>query len=158
MGGGGLYSTAADYLAFQRVFLNQGRAVWWAGVAPGDHSADGAETRSAELDVRMLKTAGAGLLERCRVLPGAWSRNGASAFMNLDRGGAGWAQRRQPRVGGPYGQYLFLDRSGEGHRRGRADPAAPFAEPQGAGAARCFRARGLRGFGLSPCAGPLLTD
>jgi methyl acetate hydrolase len=26
MGGGGLYGTAADYLAFQRVFLNQGRA------------------------------------------------------------------------------------------------------------------------------------
>jgi methyl acetate hydrolase len=26
MGGGGLYSTAADYLAFQQIFLNQGRA------------------------------------------------------------------------------------------------------------------------------------
>jgi methyl acetate hydrolase len=26
MGGGGLYSTAADYLAFQRIFLNEGRA------------------------------------------------------------------------------------------------------------------------------------
>jgi methyl acetate hydrolase len=26
MGGGGLYSTAADYLAFERVFLNEGRA------------------------------------------------------------------------------------------------------------------------------------
>jgi methyl acetate hydrolase len=26
MGGGGLYSTAADYLAFQQIFLNEGRA------------------------------------------------------------------------------------------------------------------------------------
>ena len=26
MGGGGLYGTAADYLAFQQIFLNQGRA------------------------------------------------------------------------------------------------------------------------------------
>ena len=26
MGGGGLYSTAADYLAFQQLFLNQGCA------------------------------------------------------------------------------------------------------------------------------------
>ena len=26
MGGGGLYGTAADYLAFERVFLNEGRA------------------------------------------------------------------------------------------------------------------------------------
>ncbi len=52
MGGGGLYGTAADYLAFARVFLNQGRPILKPETAA-------MMTRNAmgELDVRLLKTA-----------------------------------------------------------------------------------------------------
>lgn len=56
MGGGGLYSTAADYLAFARLFLDEGRA--------GGHQLLKPETvrlmaRNAigDLDVRLLRTA-----------------------------------------------------------------------------------------------------
>jgi CubicO group peptidase (beta-lactamase class C family) len=44
MGGGGLYGTAADYLAFERLFLNDGACRQWrAGAAARDGAADGAE-------------------------------------------------------------------------------------------------------------------
>ena len=56
MGGGGLYSTAADYLAFEQLFLNQGRACGRQVLRPEtvqlmSHNAIGG------LDVRLLKTA-----------------------------------------------------------------------------------------------------
>jgi methyl acetate hydrolase len=56
MGGGGLYGTAADYLAFARLFLNEGRADGKAVLQPETirlmaHNAIG------DLDVRLLKTA-----------------------------------------------------------------------------------------------------
>jgi CubicO group peptidase (beta-lactamase class C family) len=56
MGGGGLYSTAADYLAFQRVFLNQGRADGGQVLKP-ETVALMAQNAIGDLNVRMLKTA-----------------------------------------------------------------------------------------------------
>jgi CubicO group peptidase (beta-lactamase class C family) len=52
MGGGGLYGTAADYLAFQRVFLNDGRPV----LRP-ETAAQMARNAIGDLDVRPLETA-----------------------------------------------------------------------------------------------------
>ncbi len=52
MGGGGLYGTAADYLAFARVFLNQGRPI----LKP-ETAAMMMRNAMGELDVRLLKTA-----------------------------------------------------------------------------------------------------
>jgi methyl acetate hydrolase len=56
MGGGGLYGTAADYLAFQRVFLNQGRAEGGQVLRP-ETVALMAQNAIGGLNVRLLKTA-----------------------------------------------------------------------------------------------------
>ena len=56
MGGGGLYGTAADYLAFERVFLNQGRADGRQVLKP-DTVRLIAENAMGELNVSLLKTA-----------------------------------------------------------------------------------------------------
>ncbi|MGC2413620.1 MAG: serine hydrolase domain-containing protein [Stellaceae bacterium] len=55
MGGGGLYGTAADYLAFQRVFLNEGRAEGRQVLKP-QTVALMAQNAIGELNVRPLKT------------------------------------------------------------------------------------------------------
>jgi methyl acetate hydrolase len=56
MGGGGLYGTAADYLAFQRVFLAQGRAGGRQVLRPETVQLMSRNAMGA-LDVRLLKTA-----------------------------------------------------------------------------------------------------
>ena len=56
MGGGGLYGTAADYLAFERVFLNRGRADGGQVLRP-ETVALMAQNAIGELNVRLLKTA-----------------------------------------------------------------------------------------------------
>jgi methyl acetate hydrolase len=69
MGGGGLYSTAADYLAFQRVFLNQGRAGGGQVLKP-ETVALMAQNAIGELNVRMLKTAVPGSSNDAEFFPG----------------------------------------------------------------------------------------
>ncbi|HEV2335035.1 MAG TPA: serine hydrolase domain-containing protein [Stellaceae bacterium] len=56
MGGGGLYGTAADYIAFERVFLNEGRAGGRQVLKP-ETVALMARNAIGELNVRALKTA-----------------------------------------------------------------------------------------------------
>ena len=56
MGGGGLYGTAADYLAFQLVFLNEGRAGGRRVLKP-ETAALMAQNAMGELNVRLLRTA-----------------------------------------------------------------------------------------------------
>jgi methyl acetate hydrolase len=56
MGGGGLYGTAADYLAFQRVFLNQGRADGRQVLQPETVTLM-AQNAMGDLNVRLLRTA-----------------------------------------------------------------------------------------------------
>jgi methyl acetate hydrolase len=75
MGGGGLYGTAADYLAFQRVFLNQGRADGGQVLRP-ETVALMAQNAIGELNVRMLKTAVPGSSNDAEFFPGTvkkWS-------------------------------------------------------------------------------------
>jgi len=57
MGGGGLYSTAGDYLAFEQVFLNQGRAADGAQVLKPETVALMAQNAIGDLEVRLLRTA-----------------------------------------------------------------------------------------------------
>ena len=56
MGGGGLYGTAADYLAFERVFLNRGHAYGRQVLRP-ETVQQMSENAIGGLDVRLLKTA-----------------------------------------------------------------------------------------------------
>ena len=56
MGGGGLYGTAADYLAFERIFLNEGRADGRPVLRP-ETARLIAENAMGDLNVRLLKTA-----------------------------------------------------------------------------------------------------
>jgi methyl acetate hydrolase len=75
MGGGGLYGTAADYLAFQRVFLNLGRADGGQVLRP-ETVALMAQNAIGELNVRMLKTAVPGSSNDAEFFPGTvkkWS-------------------------------------------------------------------------------------
>src|SRR4051794_402949 len=55
MGGGGLYGTASDYLAFQRVFLNDGRANGQSVLKPETVRLM-TENAIGDLNVRQLKT------------------------------------------------------------------------------------------------------
>jgi len=56
MGGGGLYGTAADYLAFQRIFLNEGRADNGRQVLKPETARQMAANAMGDLDVRRLVT------------------------------------------------------------------------------------------------------
>ena len=57
MGGGGLYGTAADYLAFERLFLDEGHAAGGAQVLKPETVRLMAQNAIGELNVRLLKTA-----------------------------------------------------------------------------------------------------
>ncbi|MGH7039395.1 MAG: serine hydrolase domain-containing protein [Stellaceae bacterium] len=56
MGGGGLYGTAADYLAFARVFLNEGRGAGGRAVLKPETVRLMSANAIGDLDVRLLKT------------------------------------------------------------------------------------------------------
>jgi CubicO group peptidase (beta-lactamase class C family) len=69
MGGGGLYGTASDYLAFQRVFLNEGRANGRPVLNP-DTVRLMTENAIGDLHVRQLKTAVPHLSHDAEFFPG----------------------------------------------------------------------------------------
>jgi CubicO group peptidase (beta-lactamase class C family) len=69
MGGAGLYGTASDYLAFERVFLNEGRANGHAVIKP-ETAKMMAANAMGDLDVRPLKTAVPHLSNDAEFFPG----------------------------------------------------------------------------------------
>lgn len=69
MGGGGLYGTASDYLAFERVFLNEGRANGGPVLRPETVRLM-AENAIGDLNVRMLKTVVPHLSHDAEFFPG----------------------------------------------------------------------------------------
>ena len=69
MGGGGLYGTAADYLAFARVFLNEGRAPRGPLLKPETVRLM-TENAMGDLDVRPLKTVVPPLSNDAEFFPG----------------------------------------------------------------------------------------
>ena len=114
MGGGGLYGTASDYLAFERVFLNEGRANGRSVLNPetvrlmaanaiGDLHVQPVKTavphlsNDAEFFPGMVKNWGLGFMISTEPMPGgrsagslAWAGLGNTYFwIDLDRGIAG---------------------------------------------------------------------
>jgi CubicO group peptidase (beta-lactamase class C family) len=69
MGGGGLYGTAADYLAFQRLFLNAGRANGRQVLSPQTVRLM-SENAIGDLDVQLLKTAAPAYSNDAEFFPG----------------------------------------------------------------------------------------
>jgi len=69
MGGGGLYGTAADYLAFERLFLNDGRVNGRQVLRPETLQLM-AQNAIGGLDVRLLKTAAPGYSNDAEFFPG----------------------------------------------------------------------------------------
>ncbi len=57
MGGGGLYATAADYLAFAQIFLNEGRTRDGRAVLKPETVRQMAQNAMGDLDVQLLRTA-----------------------------------------------------------------------------------------------------
>jgi CubicO group peptidase (beta-lactamase class C family) len=83
MGGGGLYGTASDYLAFERVFLNEGRANGRSVLKPEtvrlmDANAIG------DLNVRPLKTAIPDLSNDAEFFPGMVKKWGLGFMVSTE--------------------------------------------------------------------------
>jgi CubicO group peptidase (beta-lactamase class C family) len=70
MGGGGLYGTAADYLAFARLFLNEGRTAGGAAVLTPETVRLMAQNAIGGLEVRPLKTAAPAFSNDAEFFPG----------------------------------------------------------------------------------------
>jgi methyl acetate hydrolase len=70
MGGGGLYGTAADYLAFGRLFLDEGRAAGGAQVLKPETVRLMAQNAIGDLNVQLLKTAAPASSNDAEFFPG----------------------------------------------------------------------------------------
>jgi CubicO group peptidase (beta-lactamase class C family) len=102
MGGGGLYGTASDYLAFQRVFLSEGRANGHAVLKP-ETTRLMALNAIGGLNVQPLKTAVPHLSNDAEFFPGMvkkWSLgfmiSTAVAPAGRDTGSLAWAVSGTP--------------------------------------------------------------
>ena len=83
MGGGGLYSTAADYLAFEQVFLNEGRANGRQVLRP-ETVALMVQNAIGELDVRLLKTTVAAFSNDAEFFPGMVKKWGLGFMISTE--------------------------------------------------------------------------
>jgi methyl acetate hydrolase len=127
MGGGGLYGTAADYLAFARLFLNEGRARATSVLKPETVRLM-SENAIGEVEVRLLKTANPAYSHDAEFFPGM-----------TKKWGLGFMLTTAPVPGGPAAGSLMW--AGLGNTYFWIDPAAgvagvilmqllPFADPQ----------------------------
>jgi len=133
MGGGGLYGTAADYLAFQQLFLNEGRADGRQVLRPETVRLM-SQNAIGDLDVRLLASVVPAYSNDAEFFPGMVKKWGPRLY-DLDRNSPRRAQPRQPRLGGAR-EHLFLDRHSQRDRRRDPDAADPVRRPQGPGSAR----------------------
>ena len=81
MGGGGLYGTAADYLAFEQVFLNEGRANGQQVLRPETVRLM-SENAIGNLDVRLLKTAVPAYSHDAEFFPGMVKKWGLGSMIS----------------------------------------------------------------------------
>ena len=84
MGGGGLYGTAADYLAFERLFLNEGRANGKPLLKP-ETVRMMSENQMGALNVRLLKTAIAPYSNDAEFFPGMVKKWGLGFMISTER-------------------------------------------------------------------------
>ena len=90
MGGGGLYGTAEDYLAFERLFLNQGRADGRPVLRPETVQLM-SQNAIGGLDVRLLKTAVPAYSNDAEFFPGMVKKWGLGFMISTEEvpGGRG---------------------------------------------------------------------
>jgi methyl acetate hydrolase len=89
MGGGGVYGTAADYLAFQRVFLNEGRADNGRQVLKPETAHQMAANAMGDLDVRRLVTAMPAYSNDAEFFPGMKKKWGLGFMIATEPGPCG---------------------------------------------------------------------
>jgi CubicO group peptidase (beta-lactamase class C family) len=85
MGGGGLYGTAADYLAFTQMFLNDGRAADGTQVLKPETVKQAAQNQMGEVNVRLLKTAIPPYSNDAEFFPGMVKKWGLGFMINTER-------------------------------------------------------------------------
>ena len=85
MGGGGLYGTAADYLAFTRMFLNEGRGPDGKHVLKPETVKAAAQNQMGDLNVRLLKTAIPPYSNDAEFFPGMVKKWGLGFMINTAR-------------------------------------------------------------------------
>ena len=127
MGGGGLYGTARDYLAFLQMLMHGGefngaRILRPETVAQMSKNNIG-DINSSRGVLKTTAPTAAPDIDMGQLFPGQDVKWGLS-FLDQSAAGAGGPQRRQPDLG-RLGQYLFLGRSVEA--RSRRDPDADAA-------------------------------
>ena len=83
MGGGGLYGTAADYLAFERLFLNAGRAGGRQVLKP-ETVALMAQNAMGDLNVRLLKTVSPAYSNDAEFFPGMVKKWGLGFMISTE--------------------------------------------------------------------------
>jgi methyl acetate hydrolase len=85
MGGGGLYGMGADYLAFETMFLNQGRARGGGQVLKPETVRAMSENQMGGLDVRLLKTVVPPYSNDAEFFPGMVKKWGLGFMINTER-------------------------------------------------------------------------
>jgi methyl acetate hydrolase len=85
MGGGGLYGTAADYCAFMRLFLNEGRGPDGKPVLKPETVKAAAQNQMGEINVRLLKTAIPPYSNDAEFFPGMVKKWGLGFMINTER-------------------------------------------------------------------------
>jgi methyl acetate hydrolase len=85
MGGGGLYGTAADYLAFETMFLNEGRAPGGRQVLKPETVRAMGENQMGALNVQLLKTVIPAYSNDAEFFPGMVKKWGLGFMINTER-------------------------------------------------------------------------
>ncbi len=140
IGGGGLASTAADYIRFVRMILNDGE-LDGARILKADTVAAMGQNQIGALGVPALKIALPRRSDDFSFIADGRDKWGLGFLITVDDGRR-QALRRQPELG-RHLQHLFLDRPQPRHRRRDPDPVPAVRRPQGACALRRLRTRRL---------------
>jgi CubicO group peptidase (beta-lactamase class C family) len=127
MGGGGLYGTAADYLAFEQIFLNEGRANG-RQVLRSETVQLMSQNAIGALDVRLLETAVPGYSNNAEFFPGMAKKWGLGFMVSTEAmpggrsaGSLAWA--------GLGNTYYWIDPA-SGIAGGILMQLIPFADPK----------------------------
>lgn len=83
-GGGGLFSTPPDYMAFLRMLLNEGRSVTGEQVLQPETVALMAQNHMGELDVLPLRSSSPSLSNHAEFFPGMTKKWGLSFLINME--------------------------------------------------------------------------